>query len=381
VNRVRIGSDLARGAGRAVPLIAALTLSSTAHAQSAPVASPLTPPPSIEVVVVGRADAYERLHALLDRRLSAMGSTAWSRAERVDAGDVLALSPGHALRCWIDLGDRRRVRLMFAAPSGERFLVRDFELSGDLDEIDRAALAEVIELSIGALIEDERAGLSREETQALLARRAAGAAALPPPSPVRPVPSGSPPAAGMPASGEQGRRFEIGIFYAAEAVADGLPIDNGPGLSLALSDEIRRHASGPRLFTAAWVSARMMLPETVMGTDASVRLAGGAARLGLEVGFKHLRLRLGAGWDLVHVSSEATSAALAPAGARWTSTFVCEGAIRVGIADMRSSHLWISLLGDVLPTAVDYGIDAGGRFEVVFSPWRIRPEIAVEITY
>jgi hypothetical protein len=377
VNRARFGSD--RAAARAGPLIVALTLSGAARAQSAP-ASPA--PPSIEIVVVGRADAYERLHALLDRRLSAMGSTAWSRAERVDAGDVLALSPGHALRCWIDLGDPRRARLTFAARSGERFLARDFELSGDLDEIDQAALAEVIELSIRALIEDERAGLSRGETQLLLARRATGSPVPPRPSPAPPAPPGAPSSlADAPSRMPQGRRFDLGVFYAAEAVADGPPIDNGPGLSLALSHEIRRQVLGRPLFTAGWVSARVRLPETVTGTDAGVRLAGVAVRLGVELGLEHLRLRLGAGWDFVHVSPEAASAALAPAGARWTSALACEGAIRIALADIGSSRLWISLLGDVLPTGIDYGVDAGGRFEVVFSPWRVRPGLALEIIF
>jgi hypothetical protein len=377
VNRPAVGTDRARAIVRAVAVIVSLAPSGAVYGQSVPAASP---PPSLEIVVVGRGDAYARLRDLLDRRLSSMGSTTWSRADRVDADDVLGVHPGHALRCWIDLGDRRRARLTFAARSGERFLVRDFELSGDLDEIDRVALAEVIELSVQALIEDERAGLSRRETQALLARRVAGAP--PPQPPALPAPPGTPSTpVDAAAPTRRGPRFELGVFYAAQAVAGGLPIDNGPGLSLALSDTTRRYASGRRLVTAGWMSARAVLPESVTGADASVGLVGAAARLGIELGLQRLRLRLGAGWDVLHLSPKPTSAALALAGSRWTSTFACQAALRVEITDVRSAHFWISLLGDAIPTAVDYGVDSGGRFDVVFSPWRVRPGLALEIIF
>jgi hypothetical protein len=359
--------------------VAAVALAAPSFAQPAAGAAP---PPAIEIVVVGRADAYDRLRALLDRRLSALGTTAWSRAERVDASEVLAASPRHALRCWIDLGDRRRARLTFAAGSGERFLVRDFELSGDLDELDRAALAEVIELSVGALLENERAGLSRDETQALLARRASrpGAAAV---GPVPPIPPGGPsPLADAPALVRQGRRFELGVFYAARAVAAGLPIEHGPGLSAGLSDELPRPAHGSRLFVGGWASAELLWPETVTGSTAGVRLETLEARLGGELGFHRLRLRLGVGWDFVHLAPEATGVPLAPAGARWIVPFFAETSIRAAVLQVRSSHLWVSLTVDVFPTAVDYGVaDAGGTFEPVFSPWRVRPGLALELLF
>jgi hypothetical protein len=338
--------------------------------------------PAIEIVVVGRTEAFDRLRALLDRRLSALGTTAWSRAERVDAGEILSASPRHALRCWIDLGDRRRARLTFAAGSGERFLVRDFELSGNLDELDRAALAEVIELSVGALLENERAGLSRDETQALLARRAAGPAAAPL-GPVPPIPPGGPsPLADAPALVWRGQRFELGVFYEARAMAAGLPIEHGLGVSLGLSDEIRRRTYWPRLFNGGWASAQVLWPETVTSSAASVRLQTIEARLGIELGLYRLRLRLGAGWDFVHVAPEPSSAALAPAAARWIVPFFYETSIRGAVLHVRSCHLWVNLFADIFPTALDYGIeDAAGNFQPVFSPWRVRPGAALEAVF
>src|SRR5262249_10311352 len=64
-------------AAAGVVCAAAAAVAVPALAQPAGGAAPR--PPAIEVVVVGRPDAYERLHALLDSRLSALGTTAWSR--------------------------------------------------------------------------------------------------------------------------------------------------------------------------------------------------------------------------------------------------------------------------------------------------------------
>ena len=375
-----------------------MTLASPAAAQPAaevPNAASSVPAP-IEIIVVAsppRFDQlrFDRLRALLERRLAALGPTSWSRAERVDAGDVLAASPAHALRCWIDLREHGRARLSFAARSGERFLLRDLELSGDLEpsgdlrEIDRAALAEVIELSIGALLEDERAGLSRSETQALLARRAApagAAAAGPVPrAPGAPSPSVDAPAPLREAPQVEALRFEWGVFYAAQAVAGGLPIDNGPGLSLALSAEVGRAFHRPRLFSAGWISVQYRLPETVSGTEAGVGLEAVATRLGLELGLPRWRLRLGAGWDFVHVSPETTNPSLALAPAHWTTAAAVQGAVRAQVARVGAAHLWVSLLADLLPTAVDYDVAVGGGLVTVFSPWRVRPGAALEATF
>jgi hypothetical protein len=377
VSRARSG----RGGAPALALVLVLGSSAAARAATSqpPGAPSPSPPQAIEIVVVGSPEAFERLHALLDRRLAALGAATWSRAERVDAGDILAAPPGQALRCWIDLRERRRARLYFAARSGERFLVRDFELSGDLDEIDRAAMAEVIELSLGALVEDARAGLSRGEAQALFARRAAHEPEAPPAN-HSPVPARSP-LVTAPALVRQPRRLELGVFYAAEAVASGLPVDNGPGVSLAVSQEVGWQERGPRLFAAGWITAQLLLPDTVTGSVASVALDAVAARAGIELGLRRWRLRLGAGWDFVHVSPATTNPSVTLAAPHWTETFACQGAVRLAVARVAASRLWVSLLGDLSPTAVDYGVTVGGSFRSVFSPWRVRPGLGFEVTF
>jgi hypothetical protein len=382
VSRARSGRAAVRADAWGLALAVVLGSAAVARAeQQQPVGTP-SPSASIEIVVVGSPDAFERLHALLDRRLSALGTATWSRAERVDAGEILAAPPGQALRCWIDLRERRRARLYFAARSGERFLVRDFELSGDLDEIDRAAMAEVIELSIGALLEDARAGLSRGEAQALLARRAARAPAAPPANqaPAQAAVERSP-LAGSSSLVRQPRRLELGVFYAAEAVAASLPIDNGPGVSLAVSQEIGAEERGPRLFAAGWITAQVLLPETVTGSVASVGRDAVAARAGIELGLRRWRARLGAGWDFVHVSPTTTNPSVTLAAPHWTETFACQGAVRLEVARIAASRLWVSLRGDLSPAAVDYGVAVGGNFRSVFSPWRVRPGLGFEVSF
>jgi hypothetical protein len=349
----------------------ALLRPAPAGAQAVPDASR---PADVSIVVVGGLEDLERMRDLLDRRLSATRKTAWSRADLLAPADVLgAAPPTGGLRCWLDLRDRRRARMVFAARSGERFLVRDVELSGNFDELDRAALAEVVELSIEALFENDRAGLSRGEAEALLARRAAP----PPPSPAA---SGRSPLADAPAAVRQVTHYELGVFYAAQAQAAGLPVIQGPGLSLARSSELERDSAARRRFVAGWLTGQYRLPETVRGTVAAVRLDAVAARAGLEVGRRQLRARLGAGVDLVHVSPEAVAPSVALSAPHWSYGFALAGSVRLALYAGHGLRLWGSLLVDLLPTAVDYGVDVGGTVTPVFSPWRARPGLAFDVT-
>ena len=169
------------------------------------------PAPAVDVTVVGTADDLERIRALVPRLMG--GGARWSRVDKLDPADVLRDrrdGDTAAVRAWVDVTVATRVRLYFATRSGDRvgergvpprepfagggtlpgshfdrFLVRDVELSGRFDEVDRAALAEVLESSIGALVANERAGLTRAEAEAVLARRAPPAAppAIGPPPP------------------------------------------------------------------------------------------------------------------------------------------------------------------------------------------------------
>jgi len=337
------------------------------------------PAPAVDVTVVGTADDLERVRALVPRLMG--GGVRWSRVEKLDPADVLRDrrdGDTAAVRAWVDVTVATRVRLYFATRSGavDRFLVRDVDLSGRFDEVDRAALAEVLESSIGALVANERTGLTRAEVEAVLARRAPPAAppavASPPPQPLS-----------LPAP-ESPSRWAIGFFYAGQVASDDT-MDHGPGVTISFAGwrrfaRVHEQGRGPALFASA--QYRLPVHETV--ARIGVGLDTVAARAGVECGpllWSRLRVRLGAGADIVQVTPESSDPAAMLTGARWTASFVAAAALRANLA-RRPGLFWLSaaLTADFLPTAVRYDATVDGVTTSVFSPWRVRPGLTVELT-
>jgi len=335
------------------------------------------PAPAVAVTVVGTADDLERVRALVPRL--AAGGARWLRVDRLDPTDVLRGDhrDAGAVRAWVDLTSPTRARLYFAIQSGDRFLVRDIDLSGRFDEVDRAALAEVLESSIGALMANERAGLTRAEAEAVLSRREASA-----PAPV----VTAPPAAAQPPGSPPPPRWAIGFFYATQALGDGAALHHGPGLALAVAAsgkfaDVHAAGRGPVVF----VSAQYRLPVHESAPRIGVALYTVAARAGVECGpllWSRLRVRLGAGADFVHVSPESSDPAAALTPAHWSTSFVAVAALRANIL-RQPRRFWMSALifADVLPTAVRYDVALEGSSTPVFSPWRVRPGVTLELTF
>ena len=92
-------------------------------------------------------------------------------------------------------------------------------------------------------------------------------------------------------------------------------------------------------------------------------------------------MRLGAGADIVQVTPESSDPAATLTGARWTASFVASAALRANLA-RRPGLFWLSaaLTADVLPTSVRYDATIDGATTSVFSPWRVRPGLTVELT-
>ena len=340
--------------------------------------------PAVDVTVVGTADDLERIRALVPRLMG--GGARWSRVFKLDPADVLRDrrdGDTAAVRAWVDVTVATRVRLYFATRSGgragDRFLVRDVDLSGRFDEVDRAALAEVLESSIGALVANERAGLTRAEAEAVLARRETPAAppaiASPPPEPPQPL---------QPAP-ESPSRWAIGFFYAAQAASDET-LDHGPGVTISFAGwrkfaTVHERGRGPALFA----SAQYRLPVHESTGRIGVALDTVAARAGVECGpllWSRLRVRLGAGADIIQVTPESSDPAATLTGARWTASFVASAALRANLA-RRAGLFWLSavLFADVWPTTVRYDAITDGVRTPVFSPWRVRPGLTLELTF
>ena len=98
-----------------------------------------------------------------------------------------------------------------------------------------------------------------------------------------------------------------------------------------------------------------------------------ATRRGGRAGLRRWRLRpRRAGWTRSPVAHDDEPVG-DPGRAPLTETFACQGAVRLAITRIAAARLWVSLLADLSPTAVDYGVAVGGNFVAVFSPWRVRP--------
>ena len=352
---------------------------------------------AVEITVVGAAGDLQRVRGVVDSRSLAGPGTRWARLPRFDPMEILRgdRDPSVApLRCWIDVLDPRRARLYFAARSGQHFLVRDVEMSGSFDEVDREALSQVIELSVAALLENERAGLTRTQTEALLASREAPRPpppAPPPPEPpsstgaplVRDEPAQPPPPLGVGPTG--------GVFYRAQAHGPDLPIVHGPGVAFAWG------GLGPRALLGGWVSGQYQLPAEEIGPAIGMRFETFAARAGVQAylpldgGNAHRGLRpsgiaarLGVGADLVRLtprpgSSANPAAALTPP--RWSRSLVFGAMAAVTWRVGRRASLGAVASLDLLPTAVDYDLQVASRTSPAFSPWRLRPGLGIELLF
>ena len=334
----------------------------------------------LDITVAGRPVAFQWARALVGPRGPGGLQSRWTRADRIEPLDILrgadAGRPG-TLRCWLDLTDSRRARIYFAAPSSERFLTRDVELSGRFDELDREALAEVLELSLTALLEDQRAGLTRDEIEVLLAKRSRPAPAPErasvPVAPVTPPKSATAPG-GWPGSGT------LGVFYAAQARGRNLPLAQGPGLlaSWGRSTSFRE---------ALWLSGQYQLPATAQQNQIGLQTETVALRAGLGVtwtaGKRVISARLGAGADLDHLTPRpgASDSSATLTSARWSSSLVGTAALGAGAQLGRHVSVGAHAFVDAWPTGVHYDLQVDDVVTPIFSPWRVRPGLALDLTF
>jgi hypothetical protein len=325
-----------------------------------------------------------------------MADAQWTRAERFDVREIFESAAGaraNVLGCWLDLTLPKRARLYFAAPSGQRFLLREVELSGRLTEVDRASLAEVLELSVAALLENERIGLSRAEAESWLADRQASEtaerAAGPPPA--RPAPPVAIVPAATPTAALSARRtvYGLGVLFAEQAISPDFP----------LAQRLGAFASLGRLIRSGWlagvVAGEYQFSVSARNADIGVRLRSWLAYAALEVG--HLRerpveatrfwwrswfARLGAGVDFTRVAPQSgtqASAELAPV--HWSSAFAVRLALGTSWALGQRLALDVQLFADLFPTAVHYDVEVGGDVQTTFSPWRVRPGLALGLSW
>jgi hypothetical protein len=365
---------------RGSPLLVCAAAVVLSHALAAGPARAQDRAGAVDVTVAGTADDLERVRALVPRL--AGGGARWLRIDRFDPADVLrAPRDGQtpAVRAWVDMTVATRARLAFATRAGDRFLIRDVQLSGHFDEVDRAALAEVLESSVGALLGNEDAGMARADAEAALADEGA-----PPPLPrkVGPVSTLSW-AEELPVP--RPRRRALGVFYGAQALGGGAGLQHGPGVSYALAPWRKyRDAHGTGRGPIVFATAQYRLPVHEDTSRVGVALDGFALRAGVECGpllWSRLRVRLAAGADVVRVAPESSDPTVALAPHHWTAGLVATAALRVNVLGNTHTGLSVALVADVLPTAVRYELAVDGAATPVFSPWRVRPGATLEVAF
>ncbi len=334
-------------------------------------------PEAVDITVVGSGDAFAGLRARVGDRLPLGVPLLWNRIDRFNPLTELLRGappphPTSTLRCWIDLADLRHATLYFADQRGERFLVRELPLSGRFDEVDQQSVAQVMELSVSALIENAEIGFSRAQAREILTRA----------QPPVPVVATAPPA-------DSTRwRLAAGIFYALEDLGASLSLAQGPGLILALGRLDDAPAGAPAEPGAGgWLTTGYRIPIEARQTTVGVRLSALAARVGVEARWWRLHARLGAGVDFTHVTPlpGATSTGTTLATPHWSTSFVATGALAMRLPLERAFGpllaFSLALFLDMAPSTTEYGFSDATGNHVAFAPHRLRPGLALEVAY
>jgi len=298
----------------------------------------------------------------------------WSRATSLEMDNVFerrAEPSDLGVRVWIDLSDGRKASFYFADRAGEHFLVRSMALPDALTPLALEAIGQVLELSVRALLEDARVGMSRAEIDELLAHETRA------PEKQSPAP---PEAAEAPeAATAAPDRSSLGAeaFYGARLFSSEVSLVHGPGLGLAWITESAERR------TAFWVKGQYDLPQELVTPEVSVewttvRVEGG---LGLDINFAASSFfaggRLGAGAEFTSFSPRAGSAneALELAPSSVSTVPVVSLALEAGLPLGDRLAASARLFASVYPIRVHFDLaEADGQKEVLVPYW-VRPGI------
>lgn len=242
----------------------------------------------LSVALVGGVDSAE-LRALIIEWLQPIGlEVQIVRRNSLAVDEVLATDDDRRrVRVWLGPVNARRVRLYFADPRAERFLVREVPLEHGLDEVGREQLVQVLLSAAQAFVE------RRESTS-----RAAVKQSLPPPS------VSKPPAQVRTASARAtvpSSRFywSAGARYALTLRGAGV-FAQGPGATFESALEL------PTTRIGALAMVRYELPHEAESTNLRVTVSALALRFRFLLAFvrakeREFTLELGGGIDRVLV--------------------------------------------------------------------------------
>jgi hypothetical protein len=327
----------------------------------------------IDIVVVGADNDVNGLESALGPGEFGGNQARFRRGERLDLEGLLHSGAGDALvRCYVDLSHPGRAELYFADRTAERFLVRQVALPDGLDELGRETLGQVLTLSVSALLENEAATLSRDETRALLADKHA-------PTSAPPVIESEAPESEAPAAADPNGSVGLEPFYALRAFEGDALVSHGPGLDIGWI------AGSDYAVNAVWLGATYELTRNYRDEIAGMTWS----TLTLRGSFEHLE----------HVSGAVLLGARGGAGIDWTSfapeSGTGDGSVRLEDAQITTSflvHLGIAaklalgqrlhasflVFADFYPTRARYALErSNGDAHDVLEPFRVRPGVAL----
>ena len=320
--------------------------------------SPASKPAIVHIFVVGTtAESVRPLVDVFARRDSNLHLThvpVFSAAEVLVAG-----APGVAARVWIEVAPTGQARITIADERAQRFLVREAALPTWPDEVARETIAQIVESSVTALLENQRLGMSRAEANSALAAR-----------------DRSPP---KPARTEQ--RQSVGVFYQAQLFSPQIALAQGPGLLWSISRPTRAGDVG------LGASAQYVLPQDEVRADVGATLQAVALRLGTGLrgrtgALAHLSAWLGGGVDAVHVKPRQGQLGVATlTNAHWTSVTVLR-------AELRATALLGRRLGLALASSVEwdpiqrhYDVSGIDGTAAIVQPYTVRPGLSLALEW
>lgn len=370
--------DLLAGRGPLTLPILLAALLPTGPVRSAHAEAPQARAPQarclLEVVVIGNTEDLAWVRRTIGGSTLARFEVRWKRQQNLGERDLRMADSDFSVRCFVDLRHPNKAQIYFANAHSDRFLLRDVPLSGTFGEMDREALAQVIDLSLRALAEDPSLGTSR--SRAMESLRAAE----------RPAGSG----AGSSSISSEARdsrpapsdhiALQPGIFYAVTAHSSKVWFTHGPGLLLAMTCD--RNHSGVSLD----VRGTYQIPQSYQESRIGLKFKALSLRFDgtylIESGDRQGRwwgIRLGLGPDITWLSPRPGSDTreFSPASKRTSKTLV--GALGL-LGGMKLAHGLDAFAGlemEIDPIAVHYDLDLGDSRHAVIRRLRARPSLTL----
>lgn len=370
-----------------VPLCLALAVTAGAQATvlTAPTPSTATAStteasnPPVHIVVVGSDGDVEALKGAVATWRLGNRPVLWRRVSSFEPMSLLE-DGTEGITCTIDLSAGRTAKLYFKNSGTQRYLVRSLETSGSLSEMDKEAVGQAVELSLLALLEDQATGLTKEDTQELLA----------PPStpPSEPPPLERPPPEPVPEAPASKVSFlEASLGYQLLPLLDGGSWVHGPSIALM-------HSFGGTHRFAMGVATHVRFEERWQSEWATLSLS--SKTIWLQGEWRPLLVawdesdsegqRLGfgvaAGMELLRVEPLAGDQS---EGVTLTeSRLRVEPNLRLQLDSLSTVTSWLVLRAGVLlevASGTDYEVSVSGRSETVFRSLRMRPGVGLGATF